>query len=103
MTKKGTIISYLLGIALIVLFITFYNNKKKKEKLLNAENKQTIGIVIKTVKTKRSRDFKYEFYVSGQTYDGWAKNYNYFNLNDTVNVIYYPKNPKINKAVIDGR
>lgn len=95
------VINYVVGILLVLVLVWAYKMDKKEKLLLESDNQITTGIVIKTINRKRGFDFQFKYWVRGRKYTNWEKIYgNTVNVGDSVNVIYYTKNPNISNPTL---
>jgi hypothetical protein len=93
-------------IALIIMILIiggggYWAFKKTKEEitLLKNEGQKTRAIVIKTFHRKRGNDFKYSYFAEGKTYTASGNTYNDIFVDDSIEIIYYPKDPSISRPV----
>ncbi|MBL7896734.1 MAG: hypothetical protein JNK50_15660 [Bacteroidia bacterium] len=98
LSKRYIIISYVIGIILIIIlswsnFIT----KETKEELIT-HGKVCKATIIKTANRKRGLDIQYEYFVAGKTYTSWDKVYNDSSqTGDEIEIVYLPNEPSISR------
>lgn len=98
---ESVIKSIIILLLLVVGGIYFYQQSTNENKLLIENNEVVKGIVTELKYTKRGKMIKYSFVVKGNTYkDGRSTNID-TKVGDSVNVIYYPYNPNINRILED--
>ena len=91
----------LISITLLVFMVSFglylYFTGEKENRILLQENRLARGIVLDAKSTKRGYMIRYSFVVEGKTYkNGQITNLELM-IGDSINIIYYPGDPGINR------
>lgn len=101
MKKRNIIFGYIAGIVLIIFLVIAYMSNVKDQGLLKTEGHRVNGVITKVVDRKRGLDFKYQFMVKGSIYESWEKTYKEVSFGDTIEIIYYYKDPSISKPAFE--
>ncbi|MCC6584636.1 MAG: hypothetical protein IT271_13115 [Chitinophagales bacterium] len=84
-------------LAFVISYFWVIREKKSEIKLLESEGVITKARIFKKVNKLRSSDsYKYEFYVSNMKYTGDLLTSSIYYVDDTIEIIYYPRDPSIN-------
>ena len=101
--KKNTLIGYIIGLVLIIFLAWVYKSNEKDQTLLKTEGRRINRVITEVVDRKRGIDFKYQYIIQGSIYESWEKTYKSVSLGDTVEIIYYCKDPSISKPAFEMR
>jgi hypothetical protein len=101
------IITIIGGMALIGLFLFGIMNKENKQELLEKYGRYEIATIQKKIRLYRGKEkVSYLFYVDGKEYKGsrlYYDSYGHVEPGYRFQIIYYPKDPTINKLLYDKR
>jgi len=101
MSKYKIILSYFFGIVIIGIFVWRYNQHKNEMQILEKNGEITKGVITDVSRRRKGTLFKYKYYINGKKYESGDKTHNYIQQGDTINIVYYPFNPKIHKLTIN--
>ena len=102
--RSKAIKAIILSSLLVGTFIFTYLNVSREKELLNKYGVYTDCRVIKISGLKSRKNILFEFYVGGTKYTGAKKHYmseGKIRVGEIKKVIYYPKDPTINRLRID--
>lgn len=98
--NKKLILSYLLGITLIIFLIYSYRASKRDNEILLKYGKKANAVVVDIKKKKRGIDLKYKYFINNKYYEVWDKVYKEYSEGDTITIIYYPNDPSLSRINI---
>jgi len=100
------IITIIGGITLIWLFLFAFINTDREREILEKYGKYEVATIQKKIKLRGKMKVLYHFYVDGKEYRGSRLYYESYGLVEPgfrFQIIYYPKDPIINKLLYDKR
>lgn len=94
-------------LAFVIIFVVAYNDKKADDAILKSKGEYTIGKVTKKVRSYRAKIYiHYSFSVGNKSFSDSRLYYisdGEVNVGDKFEVVYYPKNPEINRILFDRK
>ncbi len=109
MTKINikAILSITTLLAFVIILVVAYNDKKADDAILKNKGEYTVATVTKKVRTYRAKVYvHYSFNVDNKSFSGSRLYYTSegeVNVGDNFEVVYYPKNPEINRILFDRK
>ncbi|MFN8237634.1 MAG: hypothetical protein U0T77_05640 [Chitinophagales bacterium] len=98
--KYSVLVGFLCGIFLVVIIIYVKNDADKQSDCLKKEGINCKGKIIKKVYTKRGIDYKFTFFVNGNSINSWDKVECDLLVGDVVDIVYCKSNPKYYSEII---
>jgi len=94
-TRTRLILSYLLGTLFIALAYWAYHTYRSEKELLVKEGVQSKALVIKKSDVQRGVDYTLRYNVGGKQFQILESSYQDFNVGDSIEIVYDPKDPEI--------
>ncbi len=91
--KKG--LFSILFILFILFWALYFGGKRKRE--LSTNGKTTKAVILRKFRVGDKRLVEYSFFVDGIIYNSKGTYYGSGGVGDSIEIIYSPKKPKLNK------